>query len=91
TGYDYVAGSVYDATAQDTVWDVYITGKSLAVHPFPHLPSTVPLTAITSATDVIIDIAVVKSATTPKEYSGGVPSNQAFVNASSGVQVSAAF
>ena len=90
TGYDYFSGSVYDATAQDTVWDVYATGKSLATHPFPHLPSTVPLTAITSATDVIIGIAVVKSAKTPKDYSG-VPGTQAFVNASSGVQVSAAF
>lgn len=90
TGYDYFAGSVYDATAQDTVWDVYATGKSLAAHPFPHLPSTVPLTAITSATDVIIGIAVVKSAKTPKDY-GGVPGTQAFVNASSDVQVSAAF
>ena len=90
TGYDYFSGSAYDATAQDTVWDVYSTGKTLTTHPFPHLPSTVPLTAITSASDLVIGIAVVKSAKQPKDFSG-VPGVQAFVNASSGVQVSAAF
>ena len=90
TGYDYFSGSAYDATAQDTIWDVYVTGKSLAAHPFPHLPSSVPLSAITSASDLIVGIAVVKSAKAPKDYSG-VPGTQAFVNASSGVQVSASF
>lgn len=90
TGYNYFSASLYDAAATDTVWEIYATGTSLATHPFPHLPSSVPLTAITSASDVILGVAVVQSGKTPKSF-GGVPGVQAFVNASSGVQLSAAF
>ncbi len=90
TGYDYALGSIYDGDAQESPWVLYFTGATLTGHKVPHLPSTVDLSSITQATDVVLSVTIVKSAKKPKDYSD-VSGYSADATASAGGQVSAAF
>lgn len=90
TGYDYVVGSLYDDAAKESPWVLYATGSSLTAHKIPHLPSKVQLSSLTSASDLILGITLIKSAKKPKDYSD-VGGYSADASASSGAQVTAAF
>jgi hypothetical protein len=90
TGYDYAIGSLYDGTAQESPWVLYFTGTSITAHKVPRLPSSVDITSITQASDLVLSVTVVKSSKKPKDFSD-VSGYAADATASSGGQVTAAF
>ncbi len=89
TGADFIAATLSDSKSNSTVWVIYFPGLQVAGASLPHLPASVNLGDVSSAANLFIDVAAIKTPTKPVDWSdgvGGVISNWSYSN---GAQIAA--